>query len=419
MEVTSKMRRMNKISILLSIAFLMVSVTSVFSEIPPFKASNYPEFANDLKTLKSLEVATRNGTLIFGKASLEKRGYIRVLHLKGLPFEMGYQHGTLLKKEILEILKNRTGIESYFSFSKKNSTLKYLRNIEPKISSEYVNEIRGMAAALDIDYDYLLAAKLAWELNKIACTIVAANNGATADGNIIYLRSMENHPKTHTFLEILVIFYEPEQGNSFVSVNGPGGIGVYSGMNQRQMTIEDNLVRCLKEDFSRDGIPLTLLRRQIIQYSGNIEDVQTYIERYTRSSPDNILVTDAKVNEMRVYELGLKKFAVRKPDNGMLCSTNHPVALDLELKYKPLDSYEVYNFGMEFLKKNHGGISMEKLTQFIKNDFIADARKRILQYIVIMAPKQLDFWVAVQKQDNKQACYNEFVKFNLLEEIAR
>jgi hypothetical protein len=411
--------KMKKTSFMLSIFLLIVSVTSALGEIPPFKGSNHPEFETDLKMLKSVEVVRRNGALIFGKASLEKRDYIRVLHLKGTPFEMGYQHGILLKKEILEILKKRTDIESYFSLFKKGSTLKYLRHIEPKIPSQYIDEIKGMAAALNIDYDYLLASKVIWELNKIACTIVAANSGATADGNIIHLRSMENHPKTQTFLEILVIFYEPEQGNSFVSINGPGAIGVYSGMNQKQMTVEDNLVRCLKEDFSRDGIPLTLLRRQIIQYSGKIEDVQTYIEQYTRSSPNNILVTDAKVNEMRVYELGLKKFAVRKPDNGMLCSTNHPVVLDLEPKYKPWDSYEVYDFGMEFLKRNHGGISMEKLIQFIKSDFMTDARKRILQYIVIMAPKQSDFWVAVQKEDNKQACYNDFIKFNLYEEIKR
>jgi hypothetical protein len=418
-EVISKMPKMNKISIVLSIFLLLVSVTSALSEIPSFGASNYPEFANDLKTLKSIEVVARNGVLIFGKASLEKKDYIRVLRLKGAPFEMGYQRGILLKKEITHILKNRTKVESYFSFSRKSKTLKYLRHIEPKIPSEYIDEVKGMAAALDINFDYMLAAVLQWELDRLGCTIVAANNGATLDGKMLSLRSMENSPDWHTFLEILVIFYEPDRGNSFASLNGPGGIGVYTGINDKQLTVDDNLLRCLKVDFSGDGIPLTLFKRMVIQYSNILEDVHRFVEGHKRSSPINIFVADGKLNEMRVYELGTDRFAVRRPENNILCSMNHTVALDAELKYRPEESYARYNFAMEYMKKAYGEISLEKLINFTKTDFIADKRKRVLQYIVINSPKELDFWVAVQKEDNKQACYNEFIKFNLLEEIKR
>lgn len=410
---------MKKIGISLVVAFVLLSIGSAFAKMPAFKADNYPELADELKRLKSIEVRESNGKKTFDKASLETRDYIRVLHVKGSPFEMGFQHGILLREEITKRLKKRTKIESYFQGREKKRTLKYIRQAEPIIPSEYLNEIKGMAAATDSDYDYMLASKLISELRKTGCTIVAANGAATVNSNIIYLRSMENRPKTHTYLEIIVIFYEPNHGNSFVSINGPGGIGVYSGMNEKQMTVDDNLVPCVKDDFRVDGIPLTLFRRMIIQNSNSMEEVQKFIESHIPSSSDNITITDAKTNEMKVYEVAGDRRAVRSPENNIMYSTNHFVALNMELKCKIKESYERYDFAADYMKKQHGKIDSQSLIRFIKSKFMSDRKRCIQQYIVIMAPNDLVFWLAAQKKDNKQASKNEFVKFNLPDELKR
>lgn len=115
---------MKKIGILLVVAFVLLSIGSAFAKMPAFKADNYPELADALKRLKSIEVRESNGKKTFDKASLETRDYIRVLHVKGSPFEMGYQHGTLLRKEITQVLKKRSKIESYFRGRKKKRTLR-------------------------------------------------------------------------------------------------------------------------------------------------------------------------------------------------------------------------------------------------------------------------------------------------------
>jgi len=410
---------MKKISILVVITFLLVSTSPAFGKMPSFKAENYPEFGDVLKRLKAIEVVESNGKKTFDKASLEKRDYIRVLRLKGSPFEMGYQHGILLRKEITKILKKRTKIESYFRGRKKKRTLKYIRQVESLIPSEYLAEIKGMAAALNIDYDYILASRLIWELRKTGCTVVAASGAATVDGNIIYLRSMENRPKTHTYLEIIVIIYEPDKGNSFVSINGPVGIGVYSGMNEKHMTVDDNHVRSVKGDFRVDGIPLTLFRRMIIQNSNSMEEVQKFIESHIPSSSNNITITDGKTNEMRVYEVAGNKHRVRSPENGIMCSTNHFIALDVDLKYKPKESQKRYDLAVDQMKKRHGKIDSQSLVKFSKSGFMSDRKRCVQQYIVIMAPKNLDFWLAAQKRNNKQASKNNFVKFNLSEELKR
>lgn len=276
-----------------------------------------------------------------------------------------------------------------------------------------------MAAATNIDYDYMLASKLISELRKTGCTVVAANGAATVDSNIIYLRSMENRPKTHTYLEIIVIFYDPDHGNSFVSINGPGGIGVYSGMNEKQMTVDDNLVPCVKDDFRKDGIPLTLFRRMIIQRSNSMDDAQKFIQSHIPSGSDNITITDGKTNEIKVYEVAGNKHKVRSPENGIMCSTNHFIALDVEMKCKIKESYERYDFAADYMKKQHGKIDSHSLIRFIKSNFMSDRKRCIQQYIVIMAPNDLAVWVAAQRKNNKQASKNEFVKFNLLDELKR
>jgi hypothetical protein len=396
-----------------SLILIHVLISASLAEMPPFKVSDYPEFSETLSELKSMDIVEKDGVLTFGKARLERRNYIRLLHLKGEHFELGYQHGILLKKEIINILKIRTKVESFFGFFKKKKTLEYLRHIESLIPMDITDEIKGMAAALDIDYDYMLAATLNWEMSKLGCTIVAAQDEASADKNIIYLRSMENHPDVHTFVEIIVIFYEPGNGNSFASVNLPGGIGVYSGINEKKLTVDDTLIRCIKADFNKTGVPLTLFRRMIIQYSNSMEDVQKYIETHQPSSPNNILVTASASNEIRLFQVGIDKFAVETPQEGILCATNRPTVLDVELNHTPEEAIIRYNFAYDFMKKESGAIDFQKLVNFSKTDFMTDRNKRVLQYIVIMVPGELGFWLAVQKEDNRQATYNDFIRFNL------
>ncbi|KPK41128.1 MAG: hypothetical protein AMJ78_06300, partial [Omnitrophica WOR_2 bacterium SM23_29] len=50
--------------------------------------------------------AASNKEEILKKAKLEERGGILLLQLSGTPYEMGYQHGVLLKDRIRDIFSN-------------------------------------------------------------------------------------------------------------------------------------------------------------------------------------------------------------------------------------------------------------------------------------------------------------------------
>ena len=52
--------------------------------------------------ITKLRVEKREGKVYYGDAYLEKRDGITLVHLKGSPYEIGYQHGILLKDEIKE-----------------------------------------------------------------------------------------------------------------------------------------------------------------------------------------------------------------------------------------------------------------------------------------------------------------------------
>ena len=75
---------------------------------------------------------------------LEERDGVKILHLNGTYYDMGYQHGFLLKNEIMENLRcaddhcERHG----WSYEKRNEVWKILKEYLPQV---YIEEIEGMA----------------------------------------------------------------------------------------------------------------------------------------------------------------------------------------------------------------------------------------------------------------------------------
>ena len=86
------------ISLLILIPFLtiVIAVLSVSTRM----VSSGKKYLADTATLKKLhaaEVRIKGKQRFFGSAWTENRGGLTVIHLQGTPYEMGYQHGILLK----------------------------------------------------------------------------------------------------------------------------------------------------------------------------------------------------------------------------------------------------------------------------------------------------------------------------------
>jgi len=118
---------------------------------------------------------------------LEERDGVKILHISGSNYEMGYQHGFLLRNETREDLRaflNDTSLSYDELLEMWNITGKY-------IPDEYVEELHGIADGAGLRFEDVVAAYMSVITWGMGCFGVAAWGDATIDGKMYFMRSFD------------------------------------------------------------------------------------------------------------------------------------------------------------------------------------------------------------------------------------
>jgi isopenicillin-N N-acyltransferase-like protein len=175
-------------------------------------------------------------------AWLKESNGIFILHLKGSPYQMGYQHGRLLKDQIkilyndylLATLKEKTKDEKrfkvYFNFFKQKA-----KALEKFIPQEYKEEMKGIADGSGLAYSDVLIMHTFLDVLSYpkffkkgfkTCTNFVVLNEATENSQLIHGRNLSWPSRGLLEKNSVVIFYQPKNGNAFVALSWPGICGV-------------------------------------------------------------------------------------------------------------------------------------------------------------------------------------------------
>ncbi len=199
--------------------------------------------------MSPLYAATANG-------SLENIGDVRVLNLWGTWSEMGHAHGYLLGPDIGEVFENyflelTGGVPNYESI--RTYFITYF-----DVPAEFVNYTLGIISGIsdtvsiysdtlgrNIDYIDICVVSATPDLsglrgmNQFLCTSTSAWNSATADdpeliGSPAISRNLDYYVDTGSSIlgNCILITFDPETGQDWISVGFPGFAGSLSGMNE-------------------------------------------------------------------------------------------------------------------------------------------------------------------------------------------
>lgn len=290
---------------------------------------------------------------------------IPVIHVKGSHYEAGYQIGTQLKSNILQEVaqmkkredwkKVRAEAELFLAYSKK-----YL--------PEYVAEAKGTADAAGLEIEDLFPG-LCEEIGDVnyrftrGCSDLIASNDITADGSVLAAHNNDTSPLYQD--SVTIIHYQVEGEPEIVAV-GYGGLGISVGYNSAGISLTGNQV---DSNDMRVGVPRLLLVRKILaaQTLGEAIDAALLKER---ASNYNQVITDAS-GEIYSIEGSATDYAPLYSTDGYLVHTNHYVApwmRKFESDPNGITSSIVrYNRGVRLLKKNLGGITIDKLKEFLSD----------------------------------------------------
>lgn len=345
-----------------------------------------------------------------GKAYLEDVSGLLVLHVKGSPYEMGYQNGFLLKDHIQASIQyhNQRMLEMGYSYE-------YLVNcsktMEPYMPQEYIEEIQGLGDGANVSYTELLLLQIDADLpgrGWTGCSGFAVFGDATVDGHLYHGRSLDCplDPQPSG----LVTVYEPESGNAFVNIGHFGTVGVHVGMNKKGISL--GLKFSSSSDKTLDGMPILLILRKVLQYSNNLTEAISIINQTDRTTGWNLILGNGKNLNACAVEISdnyCKVFWAGDPAEDIsphfsvenaVYRTNHYVDPELaatqRFPYDPRDSWNWswnrYEKLSQLILENYGKIDAEMSIQFLKTPPVAGWYPN--RQSVVFDSTDLELWIA-------------------------
>ena len=334
---------------------------------------------------------------------------LTIVTLQGTPFEMGLQHGTLLKDEITRIHNHLT---DYLSHIKRGV---WGRTIYPFLQllvwgynlftpTEYRAELKGIARGAGLGYASILLINVLDDLgHKMACSCFTVKGEKTKENILIYGRNLDYGIFTDLMPTLNTIFcYHPSDGFPLISVGWPAYAGVVTGMSSKKLVVAS--LTSFSKEKARLGTPSGLLYRKALQYASSLTDFRQLIINGRRTISNNLLL--ASTRESIVLEISPTRAHLRAEQDGILTVTNHfqnPFMSELKTFFMPkppgstleeelfTENYSVArNERLQHLCRK-GAIGIEEAIAILKDSQISN--DGTVQSLLLI-PQRLELWIA-------------------------
>lgn len=319
-----------------------------------------------------------------GPAYLERIGQTRVLHLKGTHREMGAQHGTLMKDEILEAANMIRFIgNAAWSNDYSASIREAWARTSPHIPQKYKDEIEGMAEATGLPVEEVQDFTIFPEL--FHCSGFAIWGKATAGGQLMHGRVLDYMRDAGLDKFALLIIHEPAEGNAFVNVGYSGLIGSVTGMNMNQVAVGE-MGGSGAEQW--DGMPMSLLVRECLESGNTLEEAKAIMESTPRTCQYYYVISDGKANDGRGGAVGV----AAEPDFIQFVEPNQSVPqLPRAVEDAVLMSAgDRYNCLVDRVEKIYGEITPQQALDIMARGVAMKSN----MHNALFLPKSLELWVA-------------------------
>jgi hypothetical protein len=346
-----------------------------------------------------------------GQGWLEEIDGYAVLHLKGTPYEMGYQHGALLKDRAAANLGNMLGMDEGKKVQlgpievRPTDAIKTILGIQREfVPPQYFEELRGLAAGSGIKLQDVEVANFIPEL--FHCSGFAIMNSATKDGTLYHGRVLDYAIDWGLQDHAVIIVYEPEGGIPFVNVSYAGFVGCVTGMNAKGVSIGE---MGGGGQGHWKGMPMALLVRDALARAETLSEALEIFEKTPRTCQYFYVVADGKTNEAVGMEASWNVFDVIRPGeaHALLPTAVKDCAL--------LSAGERYDELVRRVQAGHGEFTAETALRLMDRGV---AMKSNL-HNVLFEPRSTKFWVANASSDKRPAAEQKYFQFQLTELLSR
>ncbi|MGB4844692.1 MAG: C45 family peptidase [Ferruginibacter sp.] len=280
----------------------------------------------------------------FGQSTTQKRGAIREINLTGTGYELGLQHGKLLKKEIGELvtlMKANTskalGKDADLAIKEFSEYAKFTDAIK-KYTPELYEEVKGIADGSAQTLEDIMVFNLLDEFwvyqNNLANHHCSGMGVPATKGHPAYIaQNMDIESYTDGYQVLIRLSRTNTRPEQFILTH-PGIIAL-NGMNEKGIGACMNTLMQLKASVS--GLPVAFIVRRILN-STDKNELLNFIQTVPHASGQNYII--GIKDEVFDFEASANKVVRFNPDNanGTIYHTNHPlVNNDVKEWYKKYD----------------------------------------------------------------------------------
>jgi len=230
---------------------------------------------------------------------IEEIDGVTILHTSGTHYEMGYQHGYLLKNETLENIRCRDDVlnKHGWPIEKRIEVWNIQKQYLPKV---YLDEIKGMADGSGLSFDEIAVHNM-WigVFNLMSCWGAALWGDATVDGTLYHIRSCDGSfdvkdpvsGKTlneNTFL----IVRKPDDAYASMYPMYAGDIVCIGGFNEKGVGVSELTIHCTDTQFI--GINCGFRMRMVLDYANDIFEANE-IMNSNRTCGWNFIISDGNI----------------------------------------------------------------------------------------------------------------------------
>jgi hypothetical protein len=346
-----------------------------------------------------------------GEGWLERIDGYPVLHLKGTPYEMGYQHGALLRESVRENMRFllhekgaapvQLGPLTVYPRAAINTIAKYQTKHVPE---RFYEEMRGLADATGLPLEDVRMANFIPEL--FHCSGFAVMNSATSDGTLYHGRVLDYAIDWQLQQHATLIVAEPEGRIPWVNVSYAGFTGSVTGMNSRQVSIGEMGGRGLGH---WDGVPMAFLVRMALETAHDLDQAIAVFRDHPRTCQYYYVVADGKSNRAVGMEASWDTFTLVEPGQA------HPL---LPTPVKDTVLMSAGDRYLELVRRAQAGHGRLDAAGALRLMDCPVAMKSNL-HNALFAPRSTKFWVANASRDKQPAATQKYHAFQLSELLAR
>ena len=306
-------------------------------------------------------------------------GIIPMLSVRGDHYEMGLQHGVLLRPEILAALNNYARLLRWFAeeegipyplftaVCKLKST-----QIALKLPARFRDEIRGLADGSGVPYTSVLAISMFYDvLTSVGCTGILLRGD---DGTVIHGRNQDWFALEELGDLSVVVRYNAPGYHTVTHIDWLLGLGVDTGYNDAGLAFSEDTISVKKTNGK--GFSIVYLSRIALEECSNLEELKHVFDRYPIIGGTGTVWSDRDEGKGMVIEASPTGWKALPMVGSILWNFNHYYDESLKREHQPARKYlSGCDWDREYIASgflHRGTYAVEDAVDFLRGQIAPD-----------------------------------------------